>query len=39
MMRLPQNGKWTKAKREKWLQAVTAAVTLLTEVTDEESDG
>jgi hypothetical protein len=38
MQQLPKNGKWTRARRDKWIQAVTASVDLLVEVA-EEDDG
>ena len=35
MQQLPTDGKWTSARRERWVLAVTAAVDLLVEVVDE----
>jgi len=37
MQQLPKDGKWTRARREKWIQAVTASVDLLVEITEEET--
>lgn len=36
MQQLPANGKWTQSKRDRWIQAVTAAVDLLTDTTEAE---
>ena len=33
MQQLPINGKWSQSKRDRWIQAVTAAADFLTEVT------
>jgi hypothetical protein len=35
MQQLPKDGKWTKARRDRWIQAVAASVDLLVEVTGE----
>ncbi len=36
--KLPKEKKWTKLRREKWLQAMTATVDLLIDVVDSEDD-
>lgn len=35
MQKLPASGKWTQAKRDKWLQAVAANVDLMIEIVEE----
>jgi len=35
MQQLPKDGRWTKARRDRWIQAVAASVDLLVEVTEE----
>jgi hypothetical protein len=35
MQQLPAEARWTRSKRERWLQALEAAVDLLVEVVDE----
>ena len=35
MQQLPKDGKWTKARRDRWLEAVAANVDLLVEMIDE----
>ncbi|MGB6838606.1 MAG: DUF5343 domain-containing protein [Dehalococcoidia bacterium] len=35
MQQLPKDGKWTKARRDKWIEAVAANVDLLIEVIEE----
>jgi hypothetical protein len=35
MQQLPKDGKWTKARRDRWIQAVSASVDLLVEITEE----
>jgi hypothetical protein len=32
LKQLPPDGKWTKARRDKWIQAMTASVDLLVDV-------
>ncbi len=38
MQQLPASGKWSQSKRDRWVKAVTAAVDLLTETSDEEDE-
>jgi len=37
MQQLPRDGKWTKARRDRWIQAVSASVDLLVEITEGSS--
>jgi len=37
LQQLPRDGRWTRAKKDKWLDAVRAAVEFLTDVTDEDA--
>ena len=38
MQQLPTDGKWTTGRRERWVQAVTAAVDLMVEVVDDQQE-
>ncbi len=38
MQQLPKDGKWTKAKRDKWISAVSAGVDLLVEQEDGQEE-
>ena len=38
IQQLPRDGRWSKAKRDRWLLAMTSAVDLLFEVTEDRSD-
>ena len=38
MQQLPPDGKWTEQRRGRWIQAVTAAIDLVIEVIDENSE-
>lgn len=38
MQQLPKDGKWTKAKRDKWVEAVSASIDLLTDIIEKEED-
>ena len=37
MQQLPKDGRWSKARRDRWIQAVSASVDLLVEITEENS--
>ena len=39
VQRLPKDGSWTQAQRDRWLQAMTANVDLIVTVADEEGTG
>jgi len=36
MQQLPKDGKWSKARRDRWIQAISASVDLLVEITVED---
>jgi len=36
MQQLPKDGKWTRERRDRWVQALSASVDLLVEVTDKD---
>lgn len=38
IQQLPRDGRWQKAKRDRWLLAMTSAVDLLFEVTEDQGD-
>ena len=38
MQQLPNDGKWTAGRRERWVQAVTATVDLMVEIVDEQEE-
>ena len=39
MQQLPKDGKWTHAKRDKWVEAVSASIDFLTNIVEEEDSG